>query len=102
MPRAPWRIRPALIQFCANLNPSPSSPMRFSTGTRTSSKAISQGRSSIIVSCGLSSFTPGVFMSTRKPDMPPRDPFSRSVAAKTWAKSASSAPVMNRFVPLIT
>ena len=66
MPRAPCRTRPVLIQFCACLNPSPSSPMRFSTGTRTLSKAISHGRSSIIVCCARSSFTPFDFISTMK------------------------------------
>ena len=52
MLRAPWRMRPTLSQCCACRKPSPSSPMRFSTGTLTSSKAISHGRSSTTSSCG--------------------------------------------------
>ena len=58
--------------------------MRFSTGTLTFSKAISHGRSSTTSSCARSSFTPGDFMSTMKAEMPPREPFARSVAAISW------------------
>ena len=84
-------MRPTLSQCCACSKPSPSSPMRSSTGTLTFSKAISHGRSSITSSCGRSSRTPGAFMSTMKAEMPPREPLERSVAAINWVKWASSA-----------
>ena len=41
-------------------------------------------------------------MSTMKAEMPPCEPFERSVAAISCAKSASSAPVMKRLMPLMT
>ena len=47
-------------------------------------------------------FTPGVSMSTRKQEIPPFEPFERSVAAINWMKDACAAPVMNRFTPLMT
>ena len=76
--------------------------MRFSTGTLTFSKAISHGRSSTTSSWARSSRTPGDFMSTMNAEMPPCEPFARSVAAISCVKCASSAPVMKRLVPLMT
>jgi hypothetical protein len=40
-------------------------------------------------------------MSTMKQEMPPREPFERSVATMSCMKSASPAPVMKRLTPLI-
>jgi hypothetical protein len=48
---------------------------RSSTGTLTSSKAISQGQSSTTSSCERKSRTLGI--STMKAEMPPREPFAR-------------------------
>ena len=64
--------------------PLPSSPMRFSTGTRTFSKASSQGLSPIIVGHWRTSVTPGDFISTISTLMPPRWRFSGSVTQTTW------------------
>jgi hypothetical protein len=48
------------------------------------------------------SFTPGVFMSTMKQEMPPCEPLARSVAAISCMKSASPAWLMKRLTPLMT
>ena len=74
----------------------------FSTGTFTSSSASSHGSSPIMVGVLRSTLKPGVSASTRNIDNPPRLPLLRSVAATSWKKSASAAPVIQRLVPLMT
>jgi hypothetical protein len=81
MPRAPWRMRPDIEPVLRVLKPSPSSPMRFSTGTLTS---LERDLPRPVVDHQLlraHSLTPGDFMSTMKAEMPPCEPFERSVAA---------------------
>jgi hypothetical protein len=68
----------------------------FSAGTFTSSSAISHGSSPITVGVLRTTFTPGVSLSTRNMLKPPRLPLLRSVAATSWRKSASAAPVIQR------
>ena len=85
-----------MIHDCACRIPSPSLPIRFSTGTITLSRAISHGMSLIMVGVRRTIFTPGVAVSTRNMLRPPRLPFERSVAATNCRKSASCALVIQR------
>ncbi len=88
----------------AILNPSPSSPMRFSSGTRTSSKvssAVGEPRMPILCSTR-GAAKPGVSVSTMKALIPLRPPASGSVSAKTVTTLATEPWVMKRLLPLST
>jgi hypothetical protein len=88
----------------AILNPSPSSPSRFSTGTRTSSKVSSAvGEPRIPILCSTrGAAKPGVSASTMKALIPLRPPASGSVRAKTVSRFATLPWVMKRLLPLRT
>ena len=73
-----------------------------SAGTRTFSKTSSDGFVREIVSIFRTWRTPGVSMSTKNTEMPPRAFFSGSVTATSWMKSAMSPQPINHLWPLIT
>ncbi len=97
---------PGLVKssvFIAILKPSPSSPSRYSTGTRTSwnaSAEVSVARCPILSRC-FSTVTPGNEVGTMNA-VSPRWPWLLSVEAKTTSHSALPAFVMNIFEPLMT
>ena len=83
----PGRVKSSVA--IAILKPSPSSPSRFSAGTRTSWSAnadVSVARCPILSRC-FSIVTPGVSIGTMNADMPFAPPFG-SVFAKTTVHAA--------------
>ena len=108
--RMQWWIRPGPSRCCASTNPDPSTPIRLSTGTRTSTYMISAwfpkrpygvcGSSMVDTSRTMS--TPGVSTGTMIIDDPEYGCTSGLVTAITIRKSATDPLDVNHLCPLIT
>ena len=105
--RIAWWIRPGPSRACAMAKPAPSSPSRFSRGTRHPSNASSAWLAQSSPACPMQGMLrtrrkPGVSAGTISRLARPCGPASGSVTAMTMAKRAPSAPEANHLRPSMT